>query len=553
MPQTPTIPNPWYYLDNFSFVLAWVARLYADLLTADEHDFICKFATLPQASQGLLTRMVMRKGSLFRASKLQYPEIGCTRHATQALIEIGWLTPDPVLTLDELFGLLTKTEVVSAFAEPLTELAALKAGKQVQLQKLRPHYAHSRPYSQWLALDDPLYQENVSHLCERLRLMFFGNLRQDWSEFVLSDLGLYTYEKVGFSASSRPFQARQEIDVYVLLHECKKRYLACTLVAELDEVLQQLPTSPYQNDSLEHRRGKLLLQMGLHYERLHAHETALRCYTASRYPGARVQHIRLLERQGEFQAAKKLAQAALDAPESEAEQQQLERMMPRLQRRCGFSVMRASLPAVERLDLSLPMQAKPIRVEEQVRLYLSKDETPAFYVENTLINALFGLLCWDAVFAALPGAFFHPFQQGPADLLRPGFRERRRALFEACFAQLDSEQYKQTILNNFQGKAGIQSPFVFWKALSQRLLDFALHCIPSAHMKAMFVRLLADIRANRSGLPDLVQFWPKEKRYALIEVKGPGDKLQDNQLRWLHYCAAHGIPASVCYVVREGA
>lgn len=228
-------------------------------------------------------------------------------------------------------------------------------------------------------------------------------------------------------------------------------------------------------------------------------------------------------------------------------------MMPRLQRRCGIAVPRVQPSTVKRLDLCLPRLESPIRVEEQVRNYLGSDEAPAFYVENALVNALFGLLCWDAVFAAIPGAFFHPFQQGPADLLRPEFHRRRRALFDAYFEQLDTGQYKLTIADNFKRKAGIQSPFVFWNALSQRLLDFALACIPSAHLKVMFVRLLADIRTNRSGLPDLVQFWPNEKRYALIEVKGPGDKLQDNQLRWLSYCNAHGIPASVCYVLREAA
>lgn len=34
----------------------------------------------------------------------------------------------------------------------------------------------------------------------------------------------------------------------------------------------------------------------------------------------------------------------------------------------------------------------------------------------------------------------------------------------------------------------------------------------------------------------------------MIEVKGPGDRLQDNQLRWLDFCAEHGMPVSVCYV-----
>jgi hypothetical protein len=38
----------------------------------------------------------------------------------------------------------------------------------------------------------------------------------------------------------------------------------------------------------------------------------------------------------------------------------------------------------------------------------------------------------------------------------------------------------------------------------------------------------------------------------MIEVKGPGDRLQDNQIRWLHYFAEHGIPVAVCYVQWAG-
>ena len=30
-------------------------------------------------------------------------------------------------------------------------------------------------------------------------------------------------------------------------------------------------------------------------------------------------------------------------------------------------------------------------------------QAPVHYVENTLINGLFGLLCWPAIFAPLPG------------------------------------------------------------------------------------------------------------------------------------------------------
>ena len=113
---------------------------------------------------------------------------------------------------------------------------------------------------------------------------------------------------------------------------------------------------------------------------------------------------------------------------------------------------------------------------------------------------------------------------------------------------LDGDGWREVILQRFDAKAGTQSPFVFWGTLTPELLALALACIPAAHLKLLFARLLRDVKGNRSGFPDLVRFWPAEQRYELVEVKGPGDKLQDNQIRWLEYCAAHGIAVRVCHV-----
>jgi len=79
-------------------------------------------------------------------------------------------------------------------------------------------------------------------------------------------------------------------------------------------------------------------------------------------------------------------------------------------------------------------------------------------------------------------------------------------------------------------------------------LTHALTCIPAAHLKLMFQRILADVCGNRTGLPDLIQLWPEERRYRMIEVKGPGDRLQDNQKRWIDYAHQHGLPIAVCHV-----
>src|SRR5690606_20423688 len=55
----------------------------------------------------------------------------------------------------------------------------------------------------WPDAGDDACELLIMPMCERFRLMFFGNLRQDWSEFVLADLGLLRYETVPLSASCR--------------------------------------------------------------------------------------------------------------------------------------------------------------------------------------------------------------------------------------------------------------------------------------------------------------------------------------------------------------
>ena len=65
------MPTPlaadFYYLTNFQTVLDWVRERYADLLTAEELAFAQDFSALPQLSQALLVRLVMRKGPHFRS------------------------------------------------------------------------------------------------------------------------------------------------------------------------------------------------------------------------------------------------------------------------------------------------------------------------------------------------------------------------------------------------------------------------------------------------------------------------------------------------------
>ncbi|MFI8482808.1 VRR-NUC domain-containing protein [Pseudomonas sp. NPDC078700] len=537
-----------YYLSNFHQALRWLQQRYGDLLDDTELGFIEQFLAMDTQSQAILVRMIMRKGTHFRLEKLSYAEISCSLTATRPLIEAGWVKQDAELTLDELFKLLRKDEICQHLAQSGANPLPLKKsmGKTQLLELLTDEHAQPREFAGWCPTsDEQILSLTIDPLCQRLRLMFFGNLRQDWSEFVLAELGIFRYEQVPFTADSRAFRSRADVDCYLKLQDCREQFEAGE---PIDQVLAHISALICDSTFLTARRNKLLFRMGQQLEREAQLEQALAFYADCRYLGARLRQIRVLERLGQHEHAYELTRQAVEAPESDAEAQAVERAMTRLSRQLGQPQPSKAKPkAPSRIDLILP-KPEGESVEFAVAQHLSHSDGPVHYVENSLICSLFGLLCWQAIFAPVPGAFFHPFHTGPVDLFGSDFYPQRQALFAHSLDQLESCAYKDLIRQNYTDKFGIQSPFVFWGALDQTLLEHALECLPAAHLLAWFKRLLLDIKANRAGMPDLIQFWPAQRRYRMIEVKGPGDRLQDNQRRWLAFCAENGMPVDVCYV-----
>lgn len=537
-----TVPplDPLYYLQNFQSALRWLSELYSDLLSPEEREFIDTFAVLPTNAQGLLVRLMMRKHDSFRSTKVRYPELGDLDAAAAPLVSCGFLDDAPLLSLAELFELLRRDEINELFALDVAERGRTKPALLIELQ---PRHLHARTLQSWRGADDECaYRVLIAELCARLRLLFFGSFHQDWSEFVLADLGIFKYERVDLGPRSRGFQSREDIESFYRIHGCRSELHA---EAPLDVVFARMPTQPIANAWLEARRAKLLFEIAYRYERRGETERALAIYRQSSFPGARLRAIRLLERAGRYGEALDDALIAASAPESAAEEQGLERIIPRLCRHAGIEVRPDRHAGPEHWNLALTPAG---RVEECAQQYLATPDAPVFYVENALITSLFGLLFWDAIFAPVPGAFFHRFHSAPMDLYEPTFVRSRQALIDACFAQLECDTYRHTIRQRFSAKTGIASPFVAWSLIDATILALALACIPPAHLRLFFRRILDDVRDNCTGLPDLVQFWPQERRYLLIEVKGPGDRLQDHQRRWAQFCAAHDIPLRVAYV-----
>ncbi|EGH47406.1 hypothetical protein PSYPI_36130, partial [Pseudomonas syringae pv. pisi str. 1704B] len=217
---------------------------------------------------------------------------------------------------------------------------------------LQPMYPSPQSLEQWHpTLPDAVFGLKIMPLCDRLRLLYFGNLYQEWSEFVLADLGIYRYEKVEFSLESRGINQRADINVCLQLHACREALETCL---ELHALAERVIAIECGNPWLFMRRGKLLFRIGQQAERMQDWPLAMAVYRQSSYPGARSRQIRVLERNAEYAAALALAEQARLAPESDAEVQHLSRVLPRLQRKLGLTAARKrTVRAIARLDVQV--------------------------------------------------------------------------------------------------------------------------------------------------------------------------------------------------------
>lgn len=538
-----------YYLANFHFLIEWIITHYDDLLSDEEKRFVEIFQILPHPSQCLLVRLASRKGPFFRTDKLCYPEIGSIADAAEILISTNLITTESLLSLTETANLLTKIELQNLFS------AAYKTERKIDLMaRISAIYPETKIWQEWT--QDKLgqvYYLKIQDILSNFLLLFFGNLYQDLTEFVLQDLGLFRYENYTIDHQHRIFKNREELVQYQELAELHEELVTANSLEHLIEIAGKLPPSTTSH-ALKRRRAKICNKIAYEFERHNQFEIALSLYQESGLPPARERQIRLLEKQGDYAAAWQMLEVLFEQPIDEQELQVAERLALRLAKKIGKTYSRKSCSPIVEESLSLiPLfdNAGAIKnVEEIVRLHFESPSTPCLYVENQLLTSLFGLWLWPEIFRSLNGAFANPFQSAPLDLYDENFISNRPKIAE-LWQLFEDNSHKQHIRNHWRHKQGIANHFVSWALLDEETLELALDCIPAQHLKLIFERILFDIKNNRSGLPDLIQFSPSEHTYVMLEVKGPGDRIQDNQRRWLDFFSTNKIPAKVIYVSWE--
>jgi len=577
MPSNDPDTTPFYYLDNFRYLITFVAARYHNLLNAREKIFLTRFSDLPLSAQALYVRLLQRKGPYFRVDKIRYTEISAIEASLESLCQQDFAISSGLNQTHVQIAMRNKTE--------LLELLPSDQCKPSQLNR-------SQVVSLIVAGDVEVPELNIVRLgfldiLDRFSFLFFGNSNQNLNEFVLHEIGVMPYEEYAID-SAKLFRQRSDIDDALCLNMIKR--LARKLGAEimeatrkprklpapeaiaspaqratyslqLDALIDILPARPAAG-FLSNQFDSLVLKLAGYCERLENLATARRLYGLTQLPPAREKLGRLYQKINELDALQQLCVAMLADPKTEAEAVFAEKKLIKLASATADNHFRvpAGRPAAPasksalKPTVSVETIAFAVREEEsiesQVIDWYETQNKQAQFVENHLFTGLFGLACWDIIFSPVPGAFFHPFQRGPADLYSGQFRQARHLAFDKRFTELLRQgQLEIQISHCFDEKFGRINPFVNWRRIA--LSDFCrfAEAIDPLLLTQVFGRILDDPRHHCSGFPDLLVWHGNQ--FELVEVKGPGDRLQDHQRRWQQFFLEIGLPAKVLHVVDQ--
>jgi hypothetical protein len=541
--------SPHYYLDNFHCLCDTVQERYADLLTEAELALLENFRRLATPARCLYVRLISRVGPWFRTDRLHYPEIGDLSRAVRALQATAMAVTAKELDVEALGRLYSRAELQRAFRAELAErsvgdkpslLAAIEEAAPDPAARLRRVQAVFG--GEVIA---PVGPETVAIL----QLLFFGNRRQSLTEFVLADLGVARYYPYPLDSGTRLFDCREALEEYLAcaaLADAHRELVDSDAREALSELAEALLARAPRFGASERRWYRQCNALARDLERQGEDALAERLYAASGRPPARERRARLLERRGDLAGAAALCETILADPWGEEEAAAAMRILPRVRRKLGGGPARRRREAFPRLDLRLERGDAP--VELLAAAQLQSEWSSVHYVENSLMNALFGLAFWEQIFAPVPGAFHNPFQSAPADMYEPGFRQRRREILRDRLERLAAVDLQAELVDAYRRYCPYQCRWVNWRQVDEALVRDAARAVPADHLLAVWERMLFDPEENRRGFPDLLALGERPGDYCLIEVKAPGDALQESQRRWLRYFVARQMPATVAWV-----
>lgn len=565
MPLSETAPAdlpPKYYLHYFRYLLRFVQNKYAHILNENEWAFIHAFAQLNEDEQCLFVRFTNRRGLFFRTNKLNYSEINDIPTQIDVLLSKGFIhlfansTSETFMSdFAEVLAIFTKTELLGHLKIQGIETRGMSALKK---EGLIDFYVENWELFGLDSTGKTLYQGVIKrHYAPELlmlRFLFFGNRHADMTEFVMRDLGIRQYQSFDEDQLVAQFANRQEAEDRLRVSLAKEDFYLMqeAEIAPEDIYFWFSDWSAQYRDALSEVASpnyeRLVLRVASYLERQRCLEQALSVFKLTTLPPSTERQIRILQKTKCLPEASALAEHLLghyqNADELFFAKDFLNKIQADNQKKKVKKAITQQLHNSE--SITIPIEWRH-QVEAGTIAYYEQQGYKAFFAENHLWRAIFGLVFWDIIFDTEALAIHHPLQRSPSDLYKPIFWEKRRNKLLNRLANLpDAETFGAFIENAFQEKFGTTNPLVDWFEGITEAIALVVEQIPVEKIGKILLEMAKNLKENTRGFPDL--FVCRAGEYCLVEVKSPTDSLSAQQLFWQHFFKENEIYAKVLRV-----
>ncbi|KZT35489.1 hypothetical protein SISSUDRAFT_166710 [Sistotremastrum suecicum HHB10207 ss-3] len=189
-----------------------------------------------------------------------------------------------------------------------------------------------------------------------------------------------------------------------------------------------------------------------------------------------------------------------------------------------------------------------VNVETLALQYYENLGFKGFHSEGSIVSCIFSLLFWDVLFTPIPGAFETAYQTAPLDIDEDSFYYARQEKIESLLTELRAGRAAEILdaVDQRERPRGTWCIGVRWdmferndlieivevnhlfRAYGTKILT-RKQCLGGEAL-AVICKLLCEDHGHRSsGVPDLFIWRADKKECKFVEVKGPGDTLQENQ------------------------
>ena len=530
-----------YYHEHFLEMLDFVAQHYAHVLLESHLQYLREFRDLPRDAQCLYVRLVNRKGRLFAANRLRYPELGDTAQLIGILRAHGWAEAPTEKHYREVLGFLTRGEIYDVLLPRFAGLS--RSLKKAELLAFAQDNVAPSDFMAALNTERLLVQARHDET-RYLMFLYFGHVKESLSQFTMRDMGLVrtsTFQDVYEPRFSDRSEALENYYFAVRLKRLQK-----TDAVTLFDLLDECPQWPQANFASSARlRGELAYRLGRKAERAKDPERALRIYRCGESAECSERVIRLLLAAGARDEARVYLEQCLDSPRSDEEFLTASDIYERKFGGKRTSTLTDVLRAGEIFHIDESKSGSPERAAIE---FLESQGKAAFRTENLLWRTLFGLTFWHELFVDESATSHSPFELLPASLANGTFYEQNRDRVESRLALLidDPDAVKRHILMSGTSNYGTPNGVFRWRRSMSDAL-FALLDHANSHAVATMLRLFCQDYLNvRYGYPDLMVV--DEDRIRFVEIKTEGDQLRRNQLLRLQQLRDAGFRADVARI-----